>query len=441
MTKKVIDGQAAPILSPVMRLFLFSMILANLGGSLFFPFFAIYLSKLGLPVDRIGVFFTVSALFPLLFQIFGGWVSDRIGRLASIAVGSVAGAVSWVALLLAPSMANPMLWFLASNAVGAITGALVAPSYDAFIAEQSDEKNRGKVFGVVQSIFLVVGIAGPPAGGFIAQKFGYQNLAWISAILYWTATFIRIGMARRLGPSHPAEAAGEAVKPMEEARAPGYKGSGPSGGFAASLKAILGLILAGGTFTWIFLIDGAFDIAGKLSGDLLPLFLRQSGGQPESSIGLLQGLAALVMALCMVPLGGLADRRGERLPVLAGCLLEAVSMVILWLGHSFPAYAAAFVLSGLAGAAIQPAMQSLTSKAVPAELRGLAYGFLGSSLGVFSFFAPAAGGWLWKSYFPALPFLASGLLVLLAALPAWARLRSLPPVPVKEEPSHDGDGR
>lgn len=137
------------------------MVLANLGGSLFYPFFGLYLSSMGHPIETIGLFFTAMALFPLLFQIFGGWVSDRIGRLRSIAIGSIAGAVSWVGMILAPGLPHPLAWFLAANAVGSITVALVAPSYDAFIAEKADEGSRARVFAVVQSIFLVVGIAGP----------------------------------------------------------------------------------------------------------------------------------------------------------------------------------------------------------------------------------------------------------------------------------------
>jgi len=400
--------RSSRILTPLMSLFLFAMILANLGGSLFFPFFSIYLSKLGLAVDTIGVFFTISELFPLVFQILGGWVSDRIGRLASIAIGSISGTLSWIGIILAPSMANPMAWFLVSNAVGSISSALVSPSYDAFIAEQSEEKDRGKVFGVVQSIFLVVGILGPPLGGFVVERFGYATLAWISALLYWGATLIRIAMARKVGRKDVAPAAGDSGEERK--------------GLWSSLKSIAVLILAGGVFTWIFLIDGAFDIASKLSGDLLPLFMKSAGSQSESSIGILQGLSAFVMAVCMVPLGGIADKRGERLPIVGGCILWAVSILLLWLGHSFAVYVVSFAISGLAGAALQPAMQSLTSKAVPQELRGLAYGFLGTSLGVFSFFAPAIGGALWKGFFPALPFLVSGVLILAAALPAWARL-------------------
>jgi MFS family permease len=411
-----------------MLLFMFAMILANLGGSLFFPFFSIYLSSLGLAVDTIGIFFTVSALFPLIFQIFGGWVSDRIGRLASIAIGSISGTVSWIGLVFAPKLPNAMFWFLAANAVGAISSALVSPSYDAFIAEQSDEKNRGKVFGIVDSIFLVVGIVGPPLGGFIAQHLGYEILAWIAAILYWAATIIRIWMARSVAQPGVAKEAADA--------------SARGKGFTSSLKAIIGLLLAGGLFTWLFLVDGSLDIAGRLSGDLLPLFLKQVGTQSESSIGILQGLSSLIMALCMVPLGGFADRRGERLPILGGCILWALSLFLLWLGRSFALYIVAFAIMGFAGAALQPAMRSLTSKAVPAQLRGLAYGFLGTSLGLFSFFAPAIGGYLWKRFFPALPFLASGILILATVLPAWRKLGSAGAMGTadgREGPKTEGD--
>jgi MFS family permease len=400
------DEKQARIFTPKLSLFLFSMILANLGGSLFYPFFSIYLNKLGLPVETIGLFFTISAIFPLIFQILGGWISDRIGRLASIAIGSVAGAVAWVATLIAPSTGNPLPWFLASNAVSAITVALVSPSFDAFIAEQANEKNRGRVFATIQSIFLIVGIAGPPLGGLIAERLSYGTLAWIAAILYWAATLIRVAMAR----------------PESRARTKDSSEEKTAGGLRSSFRGILALFLAGGAFMWIVLIDGAFDISGKLSGDLLPLFIKQIGGQSESRIGLLQGASALVMALAMVPLGSFSDRHGERLPIVAGCVLYALSLFILWLHGSFVSFALSFLFSGLAGAAIQPAMQSLTSKAVPQNLRGLAYGFLGTSLGLFSFFAPALGGFLWHRFFPALPFLAAGLLVLAAAIPAWAHL-------------------
>ena len=60
---------------------------------------------------------------------------------------------------------------------------------------------------------------------------------------------------------------------------------------------------------------------------------------------------------------------------------------------------------------------------VPQRLRGLAFGFLSTSLGAFSFFAPAIGGLLWKRFFPTLPFIISGVICALAAIPVYIKYR------------------
>ncbi len=127
------------IISPLLRVFLLAMILANLGGQMFYPLQALYLKELGADVGQMGLFFTLSMIVPLAMQIFGGWVSDHLGRLRAVAIGSVAGSLGWIGMILAPSWP----WLLAAESVGSIAVAFVAPSFDAFVAEQSDEKNRG----------------------------------------------------------------------------------------------------------------------------------------------------------------------------------------------------------------------------------------------------------------------------------------------------------
>jgi MFS family permease len=391
------------------------MILANLGGSMFRPFFAIFLKQLGLEVDAIGLYFTLAAIFPLLFQVIGGWVSDRIGRLRSIAFGSMAGALSWVGILLAPAMAWPVAWFLAADALGAMTRSLVGPSFDAFVADQSGEQNRGRVYALVHAIFMVVGIAGPPLGGLIVERFGFPVLVRVGAGLYWSATILRVIMARRVAAS-PARAATPAGSGITRA------------GLGASLRDIFTLAAAGGVFLWIMIVDGALDIAGKLSEDLLPLYLKEIGRLTESRIGLLQGLSAVCMAAAMLPMGALADRRGERFPIMIGCVAVAGSVALFVFGRGIVAFAFAYAIFGASGACFGPAMQSLITKVVPQRLRGLAFGFLSTSLGAFSFFAPAVGGLLWKRFFPTLPFLVSGAICALAAIPVNLRYR-LPPTP------------
>ena len=136
-----------------------AMILANLGGNMYGPLLSLYLESLGATVTQIGLFYTLSQVVPLVLQILGGWVSDSLGRLRAIAIGSVFGTIG--ALILVGS--NSWGWVLLASAVGAGAGALVGPSFDAFIAEKSSEHNRARVFGVSQMLYGIVAVIGPPA--------------------------------------------------------------------------------------------------------------------------------------------------------------------------------------------------------------------------------------------------------------------------------------
>jgi len=400
-----------------------AMILANLAWMMFNPFFAILLANQGYSVQSIGLYFTAAAVFPLVMQIFGGWVSDRIGRLRSIAIGSSAGAISWVGIIIAPHTPSPLVWYLVSAAIGAITASLVSPSYDAFLAEQSDEKNRTRVYGVLQAVFMIVGILGPPLGGLIVERYSYGILALSSAGLMWAATLIRIFMARnaarhRLAPSADQVVNGDGAVLIHTTAHTSFR---------SGLKGIATLAFAGGLFTWLLIVDGVFDISGRIGGDLVPLFLREVGSLREASIGTLQGAMAICNALAMIPIGAFADRRGERYPIALGAVLVAAGSFIIAAGKSYPVFLAGFCVLGLASACAGPSLQSLISKAVPERLRGLAFGFLSTSLGLFSFLAPALGAFLWKQGFPALPLIASGCLSLAIVPFALSRLRAPAP--------------
>jgi MFS family permease len=94
--------------------------------------------------------------------------------------------------------------------------------------------------------------------------------------------------------------------------------------------------------------------------------------------------------------------------------------------ENFWVYAASWALFGVGVGLMSPAYQSLISKAVPEKLRGTAFGFLHTSLGLFSLPAPAIGGQLWERYSPRSPFSITAWIALLSAIPAWLKFK-LPP--------------
>ena len=392
-----------PLLSGLLILFLAAMVLANIGGNMYGGLLPLYLKDLGSSIPQIGLFFTISQIVPLLLQILGGWVSDTLGRLRAIAIGSVFGVLGFIPLVLADSWG----WLVLAVAIGSVSGALVGPSFDAFIAEHSSEENRGKVFGISQTIFMIVAVVGPPLGGWLAQDHGFKLMLMVAGILYFFAAILRIGMAR------------------EAARADTIQKKLSFDGLKSNLGAMFGMIFSGGLLTWILITDGFRDVSFQLSGNLMPVYMEEIGGLSIYQIGWVNSLFGLCMMLTMIPGGWLSDKVGERVGIASGMVMLSGALMLFvnvpagntWL------YFLGWAVAGLGMGIMTPAYQSLISKAVPQHLRGTAFGLFSSSLGIISLPAPWIGAQLWDRFSPQLPFTITAIAILLSVVPIWLKFK------------------
>jgi MFS family permease len=343
--------KTGPRLNKMLVLFMVAMILANMGGEMYGMLLPLYLKELNASVVQIGLFFTISQVIPLVVQILGGWVSDSLGRLRSIAFGSVAGNLTYIGFIFAPTWQ----WVLSGQVFSAITRSLIGPSYSAFIAEQSDEHNRAQLFGISDTLFMVVGVLGPPLGGYLADAYGFRIMLGVAWVLYFLATIIRVSMARTAARGLEANPRKLTMDNLRQ-----------------NLGAMLGLLLSGGVITWVLITDGIRDIAYSLSGNLIPVFLEGIGGLSFQQIGWLGSVFSVCMMLVTIPAGRLADKKGERIGIVIGFASEFMAMFGLMQANSFLGYAAVHALFGLGVGMMSPAYNSLISKAVPEKLRGTA---------------------------------------------------------------------
>ncbi|MBN2386881.1 MAG: MFS transporter [Anaerolineales bacterium] len=401
---EVAQAKKKPLLTGFILLFLLAMILANMGSQMYGPLMSLYIRDLGASVPQIGLFFTIASIVPLALQILGGWISDTLGRLRAIAIGSVIGILTYVALIMAPTWE----WLLLATTFGAITGSLVGPSFDAFIAEQSSEENRAKMFGITQALFGIVGFVGPALGGWLAQVRGFKFMLLIAALMYIVATVIRVSMARTA--SRNGHGKGEKLS---------------FAGLKANLGAMLGMLFAGGVVTWILITDGVRDISFALSMNLFSVYMQDFGGLNLQQIGLTSSIFGLFLMLTVIPAGYLADKVGERVGIVFGFALVGISLgMLVFLPYgAFGLYLAGWGLAGAGVGMLQPAYQSLISKAVPEKLRGTAFGLFSSSLGLISLPFPWIGAQLWHSVSPRFPFLITAGAVFLSIIPVWLKFK------------------
>ena len=395
-----------PLLTPLLLIFMFAMILANLGGNMFYPLEALYLKDLGAEIAQIGLFYTISQIIPLVLQILGGWISDSLGRLRAIAIGSVVGIFGYIPLILA----NRWEWVLIASALNAVTRSLVGPSFDAFIADHSAPENRAKLFGITQTLFGVVSVVGPVMGGYLAESAGFKVMLMIAAALYVTATILRLGMARKAAQGIEANPTPLTLTSLK-----------------SNLQIMLGLIMAGGLFTWILITDGARDIFSSMSFTFLPVFIQDIAGLTIGQIGFMNSIFGIAIMAVMFPAGHLADKVGERVNIaisfflMSGCLM----IIVLAPPHSpIWLYTLGWIIAGIANGLAMPAYQSLISKAVPQRLRGVAFGLFSTSLGLVSLPAPVIGGYLWEKLNPQFPFMLTIGAMMLSIIPVWFKFKA-----------------
>lgn len=397
-----------PLLSGILILFLTAMVFANIGGSMYDGLMPLYLKELDANITQIGLFFTLAQIVPLFLQILGGWVSDSLGRLRAIAIGSVFGVLGYIPLILADTWE----WLLLSYAIGAVARSLVGPSFDAFIAEHSNEQNRGKVYGISQAIFMIVAVIGPPLGGFMAGAYGFKLMLATAGAFYFIAMIMRLSMAR------------EAAK-GDKANGEHKKLSFTS--LKTNLGAMFGLVFGGGLITWMLITDGLRDVSFQFSGNLFPVYMQEIGGLTYQQIGWVTSMFGLCMMLSTIPGGWLSDKAGERVGIALGMVLMSGALFLLvnipsgaqsqWL------YYVGWGMAGLGAGVSGPAYQSLISKAVPQKLRGLAFGLFSTSLGVISLPAPWIGGQMWERFGPTTPFTVTAAMILLSVVPIWLKFK------------------
>lgn len=399
-------SKKAPLLTRTLVILLFSMIVANIGGQMYGPLLPLYVQSLGAGIEQIGLFFTLAMIAPLLFQILGGWLSDATGRVRAMAIGSVAGLGGYLIFALAPSWG----WLLLGMVGLSVATSFVGPSFQALVAEESTEETRGRVFSITQGIFMIVGVIGAPLGGIIADRYGFRWMFAVAAGLYGVATVIRLVMARKV---HKQEQASN----KEPRPAPSFSHLG------TSIKTLVALMVGGGIITWIFISDGVGDVTFSMVGNLFPLYLNNIAGLTKTQLGFLGGLASVATMIFIAVGGWLSDKAGERVGIVLGNLLVGIAIFLMLNVTAYAGFIVAWALLGMGQALAGPAYNSLISKVVPNHLRGTAFGFFSTSLGVISLPSPYIGTWMWQTFGPKVPFYVP-LTALIAMLPVtWFKFK------------------
>ena len=180
-----------------------------------------------------------------------------------IAVGSSVAVFGYFIFSIAPSWE----WILLGLSVEFVSNSVVGPSFNVYISEQSDESQRGRVYGLTSSIYMTVTVIGPALAGFLAYRYGFKPMMGVAFSFYLSATLLRIWMAIR----EPFEKMGTELPKFSD--------------FKIQIKGIFALLFSGGILTWIWVTDVVGDTSYNLVGELFPIYLSKVGSLNVEQIG------------------------------------------------------------------------------------------------------------------------------------------------------------
>ncbi len=172
----------------------------------------LYFLAVGLPIEFIGLRLLLGGIAGAIFSVPAGIISDRIGRKWSFIIGDGAGAALYLVTIF--SVDQGVL--LATGVLAAISGSLHGVSEPAFMAENSEQRERVHLFSVSDGLRTLSAMVGSLLGGFVpllaaslADKVTLYRASIFIGIAIWALSLIPALMLR--GHDRPVERAAPGI--------------------------------------------------------------------------------------------------------------------------------------------------------------------------------------------------------------------------------------
>jgi MFS family permease len=305
-----------------------------LGFGIVAPAIPLFARSYGVGTTAVGAAVSAFALFRFVFAFAGGSLVERLGERLVLATGLVIVAVGTGLAGLAGSF--PV--FLALRAAGGIGSAMFTVAALSLLLRTAPPAERGRAAATYQGGFILGGIAGPAAGGFLAEVsprlpfFLYAGFLLVAGVV---AMVLLRGTAgpTPVAPTAPvAPGADQAGGTEPTAAVPTVGGDGGGVREALRSRAYLAALAANLGVGWML-----FGVRNSL----VPLYVTEDLGKTAAwaGAGLLAGSVAQAFGLLRA--GRLSDSWGRRPSLVLGAALSTAATAAL----ALPANTAVFLLA------------------------------------------------------------------------------------------------
>jgi MFS family permease len=375
-----------------------------LGFGVVAPAIPLFVQDYGVGTTAVGLAVSAFAFFRFVSAFAGGSLVERLGERAVLAAGLVIVAVTTGLAALAGDF--PL--FVALRAAGGIGSALFTVAALSLLLRTAPAAQRGRAAATYQGGFILGGIAGPAAGGFLTEVSPRLPFFVYAGFLLVAGTVALVMLARpsTAAPADPATAPGDG-EPPEAPAAVGLAAAFRSRAYLAALAANLGV-------GWVL-----FGVRNSL----VPLYVTEDLGKTVAwaGAGLLAG--SLAQAVGLLRAGQLSDSWGRRPSLVLGAALATASMAVLVLPPATGLFLLSMATFGLAASLLASVPAAIIGDVSPARGGRLVAVFqMVADLGAVA--GPLVAGWLTDTFSFQVAFGASAGVLALGLLAALAMPRT-----------------
>lgn len=357
----------------------FVSMLMDISSEMIHALLPVYMvTLLGTSTLAVGLIEGIAEATASITKVFSGALSDWLGKrkfLAALGYG--------LAALTKPifPLATTLEWLIAARFIDRIGKGIRGAPRDALVADLAPPELRGASFGLRQSLDTVGGFLGPLlAIGLMWLTLNHiQTVFWIAVI----PAFLSFGLI--------AIAVKEPERPgtLRRVRMP-------------LRRAEIGRLGTG--YWWVVAVATVFTLA-RFSEAFL-ILRAQSIGLSLALVPIVLVIMNLAYSFSAYPIGFLSDRMNRATLLIPGLVLLVAADLFLAFATGMLGVGAGVVLWGLHMGCTQGLLATLIAEAVPAELRGTAFGMFNLVTGLALLAASVLAGALWDVFGPQGTFLA-----------------------------------
>jgi MFS family permease len=343
-------------------------IASAVGFSLVFPFLALYFhSELGISMTKIGLFLTVSACIRALFQVFGGELSDRVGRYYQMAGAQFIRTIVFVALAYSVYSGWSFYGIGALVIVNSVFGALFQPAANAAVADIVTPEQRTEAYSITRVAGNLGWAIGPAVGGFLAAK-SYDIMFLFAGGMTLISSSI-IAVFLRGIKYH--------IRPQESFK----------------LKEIFSYSVNQLIFKHAALMLLLYLVVSQLITPL-SLYTVDFMGITKEQLGLLFSLNGLMVVLLQIPTTRMLRPIRLTIQMVLGSIIYAAGYLMVGLVSTYVLFIVSTIVITTGEIFVSPPALSITANLAPPGRTGRYMGIYGFAVTIGWSFGPAVGGTL-----------------------------------------------